>query len=188
MKDDDVLVREDMDAASRFFRAVSEQRIDAEEEAASESVGASSLDFSRFRARRFRQRLLGLLDELVAAIDRRDLRAVWAVLEAADASRCFPAAVQGEALVIAQLPPTAYRAPLRLYRYYQLLTQLGDEPLELVQDLAPLSFDVAPPPAPPTPVRELRFPDRQSPDDDPRGGPRAGPRDGGSSRRRSGSR
>jgi hypothetical protein len=187
MKEDDVLVREDMDAATRFFRAVSEQQVDAEEEAASESSGASSLDFSRFRARRFRQRLLGLLDELIGAIDRRDLRAVWAVLEAADANRCFPSSVQSEALVIAQLPHTAYRAPIRLYRYYQLLTQLGDEPLELTQDLAPLSFDVAPP-APPTPVRELRFPDRRSPDDDPRGGPRIGPRDGGSSRRRSGSR
>jgi hypothetical protein len=188
-QDEEVLARDDIDATTRFFQAVNGERVDAEEEAASESEGATTLDFSRFRARRIRERLLGLLDDLIVAIERRDLNAVWSVLDADDACRCFPAGVREEALVISQMPSVSFRAPMRLYRYYHLLTRLGDEPLEVAQDPAQLVIDLgcergpSPSPISPTPVRELRFPERSSPD-----GPREGPQDGGSHRRRSGSR
>jgi hypothetical protein len=192
-EDEEVLVRDDIDATTRFFQAVGQERVDAEEEAASESIGSTTLDFSRFRARRIRERLLGLLDDLIVAIERRDLNAVWDVLDADDAARCFPPAVREEALVIAQMPAVSFRAPMRLYRYYHLLTRLGDEPFDDAQDPAQLVIDLGPsavpPPSPvqPTPVRELNFPERPSPDD-PHDGPHEGPRDGGSHRRRSGSR
>jgi hypothetical protein len=161
-----------------------EERIDAEEEAASEASGATTFDFSRFRARRLRERLLGLVDALHAAIERRDLGGVWAVIDEADACRCFPPAVRDEALAIAQLPPTAFRAPIRLYRYRYLLSQLGDEPLEVAMDPAQLALDAelapgASPSARP-PVRELVFPVGRTPDHDPHRG--------GSDGRRSGSR
>jgi hypothetical protein len=146
------------------------------------SPSARTYDFSRYRARRVRERLLVLLDALTNAIERRDLRAVWAVLDESDASRCFPPALRDEALTIAQLPPTALRAPLRLYRYRYLLTQLGDEPLELATDPAQLTIDagLAAPPSGSPPVRVLQFPGTRSPDHDPHRG--------GSDRRRSGSR
>ena len=182
--EEEVLVRDDVDAATRFFDAVDEAPVDAEEDAASERAGATTYDFSRYRARRIRERLLGLLDALHLAIERRDLGAVWTVLDEADACRCFPPAVREEALALAQLPSTAYRAPLRLYRYHHLLIKLADEPLELAVDPAQLTIDDVPMessarPASP-PVRELQFPGPRSPDHDPHRG--------GSDRRRSGAR
>ena len=102
--------------------------------APSANSGAAALDFSRFRARRIRTRLLALLDQLVTAIERRDLGAVWKVLDEADACRCFPTAVREEALLIAGMPATSLRAPIRLYRYYLMLQQLGDEPGEMTGD------------------------------------------------------
>lgn len=172
-------MRDDIDAATRFFDAVHHDRVDAEEDAASESAGGSSLDFSRFRARRIRERLLALLDSLLSAVERRDLDAVWTVLDEADARRCFPPTVCEEALVVARLPATSFRAPMRLYRYYYLLSKLGDEPLEVARDPAQLTMDLVPPTGS-SPVRELRFPDRGAPGDRP-------PR-GGGDRRRTGSR
>jgi hypothetical protein len=182
--DEEVLVRDDVDAATRFFDAIRDERVDAEEEAASESSGATTLDFSRYRARRIRERLIFLLDTLLVAIERRDLSGVWSVLDESDACRCFPPAVREEALLIARMPPTSFRAPMRLYRYYHLLTQLGDEPLEVAEDPAQLAMDLPPSPPPsrstPSAGRELKFPGHKSPE--------GGPHDGGSNRRRSGSR
>jgi hypothetical protein len=148
----------------------------------SASAGAPTYDFARYRARRIRERLLALLDVLAFAIERRDLRAVWTVLDDSDACRCCPPAVREEALTIAQLPPTAFRAPLRLYRYRYVLAQLGDEPLEVAMDPAQLALDagLAGPASESPPVRVLRFPGTRSPDHDPHRG--------GSDRRRSGSR
>jgi hypothetical protein len=180
--EEEALSRNDIDAATRFYDAVDSEPVSGEEDASSESAGARTYDFARYRARRIRERLLVLLDALTLAIERRDLRAVWAVLDESDACRCFPNAVREEALTIAQLPPTAFRAPLRLYRYRYLLTQLGDEPLEVATDPAQLALDAgvaAPTPASP-PVRVLQFPGTRSPDHDPHRG--------GSDRRRSGSR
>jgi hypothetical protein len=167
---EEVLAHDDLDAAWRFFAAAKNEPLAA--------AGATTLDFSRFRARRIRLRLLSLLDELVVAIERRDLQAVWDVLDEADARRCFPPTVREEALVIARLPPTAVRPPVRLYRYHHVLSQLGDEPVE----------EVPPDQLPPTAsgdedgggrARGIVFPGRP-----PRGGgPRSGP-----DRRRSGSR
>ena len=105
--EEEVLVRDDVDAATRFFDAVDEAPVDAEEDAASQRAGATTYDFSRYRARRIRERLLGLLDALHIAIERRDLGAVWTVLDEADACRCFPPAVREEALALAQLPSTS---------------------------------------------------------------------------------
>jgi hypothetical protein len=141
--------------------------------------GATTLDFSRFRARRIRERLLGLLDALVAAIERRDLQAVWDVLDEGDACRCFPPAVREEALVIAGLPRTALRPPTRLYRYYHVLMQLGDEPVEHEGDPDQLPMAFPGEENGHASVREIAFPDRRPPG----GGPRSGP-----DRRRSGSR
>jgi hypothetical protein len=128
---EEVPVHDDLDAARRFFGVVKNEPIAVTESEAVVAQGsATTLDFSRFRARRIRQRLLALLDALVAAIERRDLPVVWAVLDESDACRCFPPAVRDEALAIASLPRTAFRPPMRLYRYYHMLTQLGDEPVE----------------------------------------------------------
>jgi len=148
----------------------------------SASAGARTYDLSRYRARRIRARLLALLDVLALEIERRDLRAAWAVLEDSDACRCFPPAVREEALTIAQLPPTAFRAPLRLYRYRYVLAQLGDEPLEVAMVPAELPLDagLSGPASESPPVRVLQFPGTRSPDHDPHRG--------GSDRRRSGSR
>jgi hypothetical protein len=169
---------DDAVAAARFRDAVTAEPVDAEEEAASESTGATTYDFARFRARRIRERLLVLLDTLAAAIDRRDLPAVWRVLDAGDACRCFPPGLRDEALTIASLPLGTFHVPLRLYRYQHLLTQLGDEPLEIACDPSRLDIDAAPP-ARATTVRALWFPNgRPMPD---------GPESGGS-HRRSGSR
>lgn len=171
---------DDAVAAARFRDAVAAEPVHAEEEAASESVGATTYDFATFRARRIRERLLALLDTLAVAIERRDLGAVWRVLDAGDASRCFPPGLREEALMIAALPITSFRAPIRLYRYQHLLMHLGDDPLEVACDPAQLDLDlVAMQPIRPTPVRELWFRDPSLPDD--------GPETGGS-HRRSGSR
>jgi hypothetical protein len=169
---------DDAVAAARFRDAVTAEPVDAEEEAASESTGATTYDFARFRARRIRERLLVLLDTLAAAIERRDLPAVWRVLDAGDACRCFPPGLREEALTIASLPVGRIQVPIRLYRYQHLLTQLGDEPLEIACDPTRLDVDAAPPMRTSS-GRELWFPGRPMPD--------AGPESGGS-HRRSGSR
>jgi hypothetical protein len=140
-----------------------------------DDLDAATLDFSRFRARRMRERLLGLLDTLVRAIDRRDLSAVVNVLDQSDACRCFPADVRDEAIAIAALPGSTVRAPTSLYRYYHMLVQLGDEPMEREMDPTPPSNDGAGG----STFTEIAFSDRRP----PRGGPRSGP-----DRRRSGSR
>jgi hypothetical protein len=174
---------DDAVAAARFRDAVRSEPVDAEEEAASESAGATTLDFSRFRARRVRERLLGLLETLAIAVHRRDLSTLWRVLDTGEACRCFPPGLREEALLIAQLPLDSYRAPIRLYRYQQLLIQLGDEPLEVACDPAQMTIDLATAPAAssrPVAVRELAFPGRPLPD--------GTPGDGGTPRRRSGSR
>jgi hypothetical protein len=169
---------DDAVAAARFRDAVTAEPAHAEEEAASESGGGTTYDFARFRARRIRERLLALLDTLAAAIDRRDLPAVWRVLDAGDACRCFPPGLREEALTIASLPLGKVQVPIRLYRYQHLLTQLGDEPLDIACDPTRLDVDAAPP-LRTSAGRELWFPGRPLPDD--------GPESGGS-RRRSGSR
>jgi hypothetical protein len=89
-----------------------------------------SLDFERFRARRVRARIGALLEDLEIAIGRRDLQAVWDVLDEATSMRCFPPDVREEALVIARLPKGSLRAPIKLYRFHEQLQQLDDEPLE----------------------------------------------------------
>jgi hypothetical protein len=177
---EEVLMRDDIDAATRSFDAVESEPVHVEEDAGSESAGAPTLDFSRYRARRIRWQLLGLLEALRDAIERRDLGAVWAAIDEADSCRSFPLAVREEALTIAQMSPTVHRAPLRLFRYHYLLSQLGDEPLEVALTPSQLALDVAPAPSGATPVRELPFPGPHTPDHDPHRG--------GSDRRRSGSR
>ena len=153
---------DDAVAAARFRDAVSFEPIDAEEEAASATDAATPLDFMRFRARRVRERLLGLLETLAVAIDRRDHAAIWRVLDTGEACRCFPPGIREEALLIAQLPLGSFHAPIRLYRYQQLLTQLGDEPLEVACDPAQLTIDLGPASlaasSRPAAVRELSFP------------------------------
>jgi hypothetical protein len=174
---------DDAVAAARFRDAVRFEPAEAEEEAARGPAGTTTLDFSRFRARRVRERLLGLLETLAVAIDRRDIAAVWRVLDTGEACRCFPPGLREEALMLAQLPIGSFRAPMRLYRYQHLLTRLGDEPLEVACDPAQLVIDLASPtaaPARPVPVRELSFPGGPLPD--------GTPGDGGTPRRRSGSR
>jgi hypothetical protein len=100
------------------------------------------------------------------------------VLDAGDACRCFPPGLREEALTIASLPIGKIQVPIRLYRYQHLLTQLGDEPLEIACDPSRLDVDAAPQTAA-APGRELWFPGHPMPDD--------GPESGGS-RRRSGAR
>jgi hypothetical protein len=177
---EEVMGQDDLDAALRFFAAARDEPIAAaESEGLAAQDGATTLDFSRFRARRIRQRLLALVDALVAAIERRDLQAVWDVLDEGDACRCLPPAVREEALVIAALPRTAFRPPTRLYRYYHMLTQLGDEPVAHEVDPDQLPIDLPAAENGHESVRELALPDRRPPEGGPRGGP---------ARRRSGSR
>jgi hypothetical protein len=172
-----MLDHDDSVAAARFRDAVIAEPVHAEEEAASEATGATTYDFTRYRARRIRERLIVLLDSLAAAIERRDLAAVWRVLDTGDACRCFPPGLRDEALAIVRLPLGTHHVPLRLYRYQHLLTQLGDEPLEVACDPATLDVNAAPVDRVST-GRELWFSGRPMPDD--------GPETGGS--RRSGSR
>ena len=140
---------------------------------------AATLDFSRFRARRIRERLLGLLDILVPAIAHRDLNAVLTILDQSDACRCFPSAVREEAIGIAALPPSTARAPVQLYRYYHVLIQLGDEPVEHEIDPERFSNLLSEDNGNGNGVKHIALPDRRP----PRGGPRSGP-----DRHRSGSR
>jgi hypothetical protein len=177
---EEVLAQDDLAAALRFFAVAKDEPIaPADREGTSAQVGATTLDLSRFRARRIRQRLLALLDALIAAIERRDLQAVWDVLDESAACRCFPPAVREEALVIAGLPQAVLRPPARLYRYYHMLTQLGDEPVEHESDPDQLAIALPDEENGPESVREIAFPDHRPPG----GGPRSGP-----DRRRSGSR
>jgi hypothetical protein len=95
-----------------------------------ESDGAPTLDFQRFRARRYRARAGELLDTLATAIGHRDLQAVWDVLDEAMVMRIFPSGVREEALLIVRLPKSSHRAPIQLYRFLEQLQRLDDEPLE----------------------------------------------------------
>jgi hypothetical protein len=169
---------DDSVAAARFRDAVNSEPAHAEEEAASESGGATTYDFTRYRARRIRERLIVLLDTLAAAIERRDLAAVWRVLDTGDACRCFPPGLRDEALTLVRLPLGTHPVPLRLYRYQHVLAQLGDETLDVACDPAQLDVDAAPIERAAM-GRELWFSGRPMPDDGP---------DTGGSRRRSGSR
>ena len=151
--------------------------------------GADAVDLARFRARRIRERLLVRLDAIHAAIERRDLDRVLALLDEEEAYRFVPATVRREAITMAQLPPASLRAPIQLFRYEHLLRRLGDEAMEATPDAVQLALDLAPP-APPRaaaegdarelPFRALPFRERRS----PHGPARFGGRD----RRRSGSR
>ena len=161
---------DDAVAAARFRDAVIAEPAHAEEEAACESGGGTTYDFARYRARRIRERLLELLDTLAEGIENRDLAAVWRVLDAADACRCFPPGLREEALTIARLPFGTFHVPLRLYRYQHLLTQLGDEPIEIAGDPARLDVDAQSTRT--TAGRELWFPGRPLPDGPGSGGPR----------------
>ena len=142
------------------------------------SPDTPTVDFGQFRARRLRMRLLDLLDLLVSSMQRRDLQAVWDVLDEEDAVRWFPAGLREEAIAIARAPTDSFRAPIRLFRYHHEIQQLGDEPLEPPADSTQLTLDLAVPGLT-RPV--LPFPGRpNAPPDDPRRG--------GGDRRRSGSR
>ncbi len=142
------------------------------------SSDVSSVDFAQYRARRLRARLLELLDLLVVAMERRDVQAVWDVLDDADVVRWFPQGIREEALTIARLSRTSFRAPIKVFRFYHQLQQLADEPIDLTADPQQLSLDLL---SPGVDRPTLAFPTRDAPSDDPRRG-------GGSDRRRSGSR
>ena len=152
--------------------------IDDDDDRGRASRDAPPVDFAQFRARRHRLRLLDLLDALIAAMERRDVEAVWELLDTEDAVRSFPAGLRQEALMMARLPRGSLRAPIRAYEFYHQLQQLADEPMPQVGDPQQLSLDLAPA----ADRAPIPFPDRSSaPPDDPRRG-------GGTDRRRSGSR
>ena len=150
--------------------------------------GTQTVDLARYRAKRMRHRLALTVERLLKAIDQRDPERVWALLDDPEAYRYIPSNVREEALVMAQLPQTSLRAPVRLYRYQYLLGRLGDDPLgepfDLSLDQPQLAIDFTPASTPATERstggRELPFRERRSPD----GGPRRGGRD----RRRTGAR
>lgn len=143
------------------------------------AADAPTVDFAQYRARRIRMRLLELLDGLVVAMERRDRQTVWDLLDVEEAVRWFPAGVREEALTVVGLPRASLRAPIRVYRFYHQLQQLGDEPLDLTGDPRQLALDLG---APATTRPVIPFPEQsQAPPDDPRRG-------GGADRRRSGSR
>ena len=149
----------------------------------------STVDLARYRARRMRERLSRILDGVLAAIERRDVERVVALLDDPEAYRCVPARVREEAIVVSQLPEGSLRAPIRLYRYQYLLHRLSDEPLESPLDPAQLALEMAPTPPPQSlrttsGVRELSFTDPDGERRSPDGGPRRGGRD----RRRTGAR
>jgi hypothetical protein len=123
------------------------------------------VDLARYRAQRMRTRLLRTLGGMLAAIERRDLERVVALLDEPEAYRCIPARVREEAILIAQLPEGSLRAPIRLYRFQYLLYRLSDEPLESPLDPAQFALEFAPTPPPQSlrakpGVRELSFTDR----------------------------
>jgi hypothetical protein len=137
------------------------------------------VDFAQYRARRHRLRLLDLLDALIVAMERRDVQAVWDLLDEEDAVRSFPAGVRQEALMMARLPHGSLRAPIRAYEFYHQLQQLAGEPMPAAGDPHQLSLGLA---SPAGERASIPFPDRTTaPPDDPRRG-------GGADRRRSGSR
>lgn len=143
------------------------------------SDGTPAVDFAQYRARRVRTQLLDLLDALIVAMERRDVDAVLGVLDDEGAERWFPSGLREEALAIARLPSAALRAPMRVYRYYHQLRQLGEEAIELTHDPRQLSLDLLP--AAPS-LAANRFPESSvAPPEAPRSGDGPG-------RRRSGSR
>lgn len=141
--------------------------------------GTPAVDFAQYRARRVRARLLDLVDALIVAMERRDVGAVIAVLDDEGAERWFPNGLREEALAIARLPLAALRAPMRVYRYYHQLSQLGEEAIELTHDPRQLSLELLPA-AKPLAANRFRESSRTPPD-----APRS---DDGPGRRRSGSR
>ena len=150
--------------------------------------GTQTVDLAHHRAKRMRQRLLLVVDRLLHAIEQRDAERVRVLLDDPEAYRCIPSNVREEALAMAQLPRTALRAPVRLYRYQYLLGRLSDEPLDQTFDQSQLALELTPaatawPPATEPPIgggREILFRERRS----PTGGPRRRGRD----RRRTGAR
>ena len=118
---------------------------------------ATMVDLARYRAQRMRARLLRALSDVLAAVERRDLERVVALLDEPEAYRCIPARVREEAILISQLPDGSLRAPIRLYRFPYLLYRLSDEPqfaLEFAPASPPRSLRAKPG------VRELSFTDR----------------------------
>jgi hypothetical protein len=126
----------------------------------------TTVDLARYRALRMRERLLRIVNGMLAAIERRDVDRLVALLDDPEAYRCIPARVREEAIAVAQQPEGSLRAPIRLYRYQYLLFRLSDEPLESPLDPSQFALMFASSPtycAPrdkPTPVRELAFADR----------------------------
>ena len=155
------LERADVDEAIDFLALRGEAR---NREIGGEAADRTTFDLARYRARRVRDRLIALLDQLHAAIERRDVDRVEAVLAAAEVYRCVPAGVREEAIVMSQLPTTSLRAPMRLYRYQYLLRRLGDEPLDSALDPAQLVLDFGPASGPVSARggRELPFRDLRS--------------------------
>jgi hypothetical protein len=146
----------------------------------------TTVDFARYRARRMRGRLLRILNGVLAGIEQRDLERVLTLLDHPEAYRCVPARVREEAIIVAQLPESSLRAPIRLYRYQYLLHRLSDEPLESPLDPAQLALEFVPTPPPrslraKSEGRELPFTDRPVRE---RRAPDGGPRRGGRDRRR----
>ena len=129
-------------------------------------MDATTVDLARYRALRMRERLLRIVNGMLAAIERRDVDRLVALLDDPEAYRCIPARVREEAIAVAQQPEGSLRAPIRLYRYQYLLFRLSDEPLESPLDPSQFALMFAsgpayhPPRAKPTPVRELAFADR----------------------------
>jgi hypothetical protein len=152
--------------------------IDEDGDRGGTSRDAPAVDFTQYRARRHRLRLLDLLDALIIAMERRDEQAVWDLLDEEDVVRNFPSGVRQEALMMSRLPAGSLRAPIRAYEFYHQLQQLADEPMAQITDPRQLSLDLAPPAAE---RGAIRFPPRPAaPPDDPRRG--------GTDRRKSGSR
>ena len=102
-------------------------------------------DLPRYRAKRGRTRLLAQLDALAGAVERRDLTAVTELLDALDAS--LPTDVRAEALMLVALPHDSMRAPVKLYRYFFVVQQLGDEPEDVmhVEEGSQMSLDLGAP-------------------------------------------
>jgi hypothetical protein len=125
----------------------------------------TTVDLARYRAQRMRERLLRTLGHVIAAIERRDLDRVLALLDEPEAYRCIPPRVREEAILLAQRPDGSLRAPIRLYRFQYLLYRLSDEPLESPLDPGQFALEFAPT-SPPTSlrakpgVRELSFSQR----------------------------
>ena len=87
----------------------------------------TTVDLARYRAQRMRERLLRTLGHVIAAIERRDLDRVLALLDEPEAYRCIPPRVREEAILLAQRPDGSLRAPIRLYRFQYLLYRLSED-------------------------------------------------------------